>query len=193
MVGFSPSRRRYSSCRMAVREVIGVRMLNVVDATGVKDRFAQGLAWPRPGDVDRVALVLEGGTTEDEDAPGIPCTERRHSAGGGGTGGGACCAGALYCGCCCLDRTGGSFAKTPLSTARKSKSVDFCSIISCRARRWSIRPISSHSSFSTHIPVFCPLCQIRVVYSTVGAHMLSRSQDHVLGGCDVYDGWFSRV
>ena len=54
----------------------------------------------------------------------MPCIDGRYSAGGGGTGGGACCAGALYAGCGCLERTGGSFAKTFRKSARKLNKVD---------------------------------------------------------------------
>lgn len=45
----------------------------------------------------------------------------------------------------------------------------------------------------THIPVLLPLSQIRVVYPSITADMLSGSDQHVLRRCYVYDGRLSGV
>jgi hypothetical protein len=45
----------------------------------------------------------------------------------------------------------------------------------------------------TYIPVLRPLSQVRVVNPAITTDMLPRAHYHVLRGCDVYDGWFSRV
>jgi hypothetical protein len=78
---------------------------------------------------------------------GCACKDLRYSSGGGGTGGGAGAREAAWA--CCLDTTGGSFAKTPLRTVRKSEMEDFCSIN--QFRKPKLRYSNPHTSqYSAH-------------------------------------------
>src|SRR6266480_1882322 len=67
-----------------------------------------------------------GGPDESPTPPpgGGGCRDFSHSSGGGGTGGGSACCGDCDCSCS-EDTTGGSFAKTPRSTVKKSFIEDF--------------------------------------------------------------------
>jgi hypothetical protein len=84
--------------------------------------------------------------------------------------------------------TGGSFAKISRRMARKSRMLDF----------WIGIPPSAVAETVTrgrvtHIPIFCPPHQVRMIDLALWINMLSWPDHHSLHRCDIRQRRFMRV